>query len=45
VILGEREVQGGQATVRDLESSEQVTVPLAELSAWIAGRAGRAAGR
>ncbi len=45
VILGEREVKGGQATVRDLESGEQVGVPLAELCAWIAGRPGGAAGR
>jgi len=38
VILGEREMQQGEATVRDLTSGTQETVPFAELTAWFKAR-------
>jgi histidyl-tRNA synthetase len=45
VIIGEQELQKEQATVRDLETKEQEPVTFAQLIAWLAGRAGRAASR
>ncbi len=38
VILGENEVEMGQATVRNMEDSRQVTVALAELPGWLRER-------
>ncbi len=38
VILGEKEVQGGQATVRELESGTQETVPFAHLTEYFTAR-------
>jgi histidyl-tRNA synthetase len=38
VILGEREIQKGEATVRDLTSGVQETVPFADLLQWFAAR-------
>jgi histidyl-tRNA synthetase len=40
VIIGEEELRGEHATVRDLETKEQVSVPFAQLCAWLATRAG-----
>ena len=40
VILGERELQSGAAAVKDLGQGSQETVPLADLAAWLAPRAG-----
>jgi histidyl-tRNA synthetase len=44
VILGERELQAGVATVKDLEQGAQETAPLAELAAWL-GRRTESAGQ
>lgn len=38
VILGEDEIKAGQATVRALSDSQQTTVALAQLPAWLAER-------
>jgi histidyl-tRNA synthetase len=38
IILGEDEVQAGQATVRNMHSSQQFTVSLAELMGWLRER-------
>ncbi|GIK40088.1 MAG: histidine--tRNA ligase [Chloroflexota bacterium] len=35
VIVGEDEVQGGQATIRDLSQGEQSVVSLADVPAWL----------
>ncbi|MCS7301416.1 MAG: histidine--tRNA ligase, partial [Fimbriimonadales bacterium] len=38
VLLGDAELQQGVATVKDLQSHEQIAVPQTELSAWIQNR-------
>jgi histidyl-tRNA synthetase len=38
VILGQEEVQSGQAAVRDMRQGEQQAVPLGELVNWIKAR-------
>lgn len=38
VILGEAELQAGQAVVREMASSEQTQVPLADLERWLKAR-------
>ena len=38
VILGEDEIAGGSATVRDMSSSEQRSVSLAELAEYVKSR-------
>jgi histidyl-tRNA synthetase len=38
IILGEDEVQAGQATIRNLRDSQQTAVPLAELVSWLKER-------
>jgi len=39
VILGEKEVEAGTATVRDLADGHQDVVPIGEVTAWISRRA------
>ena len=38
VILGQDEIAGGQATVRDMAQGEQEKVPLQELAGWLSAR-------
>jgi histidyl-tRNA synthetase len=40
VLLGTREREAGTVTIKNLASGEQETVPLGELAAWLAARAG-----
>jgi histidyl-tRNA synthetase len=40
-ILGQDEVAGGQATVRDMAQGEQEKVPLQELVGWLSARISR----
>jgi histidyl-tRNA synthetase len=45
VILGEDELASSTATVRDMNTSEQSSVPLADLPDWLAARLGRSRAR
>jgi histidyl-tRNA synthetase len=38
IIMGEDEVQAGQATVRNMSDSQQTVVPLAQITSWLKER-------
>ncbi len=38
IIMGEAELEQGQASVRDMDAGEQMTVPLIELAQWLKKR-------
>ena len=38
LILGEGELAAGAVVARDMQSSEQITVPLAEITQWLQER-------